>query len=173
MRQSLTILLLLFSFINLKAQTNSTLESKRGFKDFVLGTNVSKYSGQLSYVDIVKGENHYIYTGSCCQTMLDYDVDKVELYFKENLLITIKISLKPLGQDTEKFDNAYKILYKFSDNFGKAKESGVKDGNTIFRYSWVSKTVSMVLNIGYYDFNIGFIPEIFIMNNNNNSNIDF
>jgi hypothetical protein len=153
---------------------NTLLESKKGFKDFIIGTSTSQFTSQLKYIDDIKGEKHYVYTGSCCQTMVDYPVDKIDLFYKDDKLVTIKVSLKPVGNGSEGNNKAWATLNKFSDNFGKADD--VKqgtDGNTIFRAFWTSKSYIMALNIGYYDFKVGFVPEVFIMDKNKKSDVDF
>jgi len=171
MRQLIAISLFLSSCFISKAQNNAILESKKGFKDFVIGTSPTKFNGQLSFIDIVKGENHFVYTGNCCQTMLDYEVQKVDLYYKDYKLVTVKITLPPVGKDHAKADA---ILDKFSTYFGKPDNYKVgTDGNTIYDAMWVAKSVHMLLNVSYNDSNIGFEPEIFIFDRSKPSAIDF
>lgn len=153
------------------SQYNQILEQKKGFKEFIIGDSIIQYYAITDFSSFKDGEEKRKYLGKCCSTILNYDVKQIDLYFRNNILITIKITLFPIGKDLEK---ATSILSNFASSFGKADDirKGT-DGNTLYTAMWLSKSVNMALAFKYFNVKDGYLPEVFILNSSKNDKLDF
>jgi hypothetical protein len=91
------ILFIMFLISTAIGQTITKLDDKNGFKDFTLGDSLIKWHNQLNFEANWEDDTKaYLYTGSCCQKLFDYQVEKIILRFSEEKLVGIYIT-------TEKF----------------------------------------------------------------------
>jgi hypothetical protein len=62
------------------------IDEKNGFKEFIFDSKMEKWSGQISRIgknETLPGLIGYRYSGECCQTILDYNVRNINLFFDE------------------------------------------------------------------------------------------
>lgn len=139
----------------LVAQSTFDLDNKNGFKDFKLGDPFSKYSNQLEYLGILDGTDNvkgYRYIGYCCKTVFEFNVEDINLEFKNNKLTKILITLEKFQKEYEisgqftKYDqsNYNKLNSSFTTLFGKPTGYDADDKTGAFYTGWEGEKVVLV-----------------------------
>jgi|TARA_B110000902_G_scaffold177020_1_gene200763 hypothetical protein len=154
-----TLLILGVLFISgLNAQTIDKLDTKNGFKDFTLGDSYTKWQSQTKFEGSWDdGTKAYLYTGSCCNKVFSYAIDKIVLRFSANKLVGIYIT-------TEKFQKGYaesgiytkwrtddfeSIKSSFSYLFGKPTSVDAPENSGEITHLWVGKKVLLTSKYEY------------------------
>jgi hypothetical protein len=142
------------------SQVNSALDQKNGFRDFKLGDSFDKWKASLKYVSMRSdGDKLYEYTGTCCNNVFSFSVNKIQLVYSANKLVHIFIELKPF-EDARKQGGiieyqspnpSYERLLKdFNSLFGYYSEKVPLDEPFGRKYSTTWEGTKTVLVVDYY-----------------------
>jgi hypothetical protein len=101
----------LFNFSGLRGQNTKLLDEKNGFQNFKFNTPLSNYT---QYNPRKVRESHYVLQNIKDIKIGDFDLEKIELFFLDDNLIKIMISLD--DQSRQKNEIIYNGLVK---NYGK------------------------------------------------------
>jgi len=140
------ILSLLFTS-KLFSQSTIDLDEKKGFKDFILGDDYSKWSNDLKFDENVGEKKYYAYTGTCCQQVFQYDLENIILGFKDNKLVIIYlITTKNKSTNTNEFPFLEYVSIKssFTSLFGKPYEYANDNSGNIIS-TWNGENVFLTL----------------------------
>jgi hypothetical protein len=155
-------------------QTISELDSKNGFKDFKIGDLLSKWQSNLTFDGTWDdGSKAYLYNGTCCNKVFDYEVAKTILRFKDNKLVGIYITTKKFQEgytssgvytkwrpdDFESIKNSF--TYLFGPPFSTTKDD--KTGSII--HIWRGKKISLVSTYEYLGIMDGDRQQIVVLDN--------
>ena len=151
---------------SLGAQSTFDLDKKNGFKDFKLGDPYSKHSNQLEYLGFLDGTDDvkgYKYIGYCCTSVFEFNVEDINLQFKNNKLCKIIITLEKFqkefsvsGQYTKYDQTNYKILNSsFSALFGKPTGYEADEKTGAFFTGWEGENVLLVTKFLYICYECG------------------
>lgn len=106
MKKILTIVLLLSS-ITLFSQSTEELDKRNGFQNFKFNTPLSAYS---KYNPQLIKEGQYELKNIGDITIGDYELEKLELFFKNDKLVKVKVTLD--DQDRTKNEQVFNALIK-------------------------------------------------------------
>lgn len=147
MKNILTFLIIVMPLATFSQPFN--IDDKKGFKDFKIGDNLQKWTGQLKELGITTGTTAYLYQGSCCDKIIDYRVKEIKLFFdKSNKLVNIEIkfSMADLNNDGRWLTNEVQAVgSSFKSYFGAPNSESIDYGE--FIYFWSGKSVGMTLLI--------------------------
>lgn len=146
------------------SQSTSVLDERNGFQSFKFGDNLEKWKSQLSRADVV-APNAYDYNGSCCKSILDFDVTGIRLRFENNKLVEIAIFIKedyyselPSDKYLKYYENA------FTSSFGRYTYGGQYNSNEnnfeVMEYQWQGEKVLMQLLTFYGPYKNGSMKAI-------------
>lgn len=105
------IALITFLTFGLFAQTTEELDKKNGFQNFKFNTPFSDYS---KYNPQKVKDGHYNCTNIKDVSIGDFSLEKLELFFKDDKLVKVKITLD--DQDRTKNERIFNALIK---NYGR------------------------------------------------------
>ena len=131
-------------------QTINKLDEKNGFKDFKLGDSYTKWSNYLTFDGTWKdGSKAYVYTGNCCNTVFEYDIESIILRFYSEKLVAIILTTKKFqesfdvsgqytnwrSKDFESIKTSFSILFGPPTGLDKGENTGT------ITHSWIGKKV--------------------------------
>lgn len=135
------------------AQSTNDLDIKNGFKEFKIGDDFSKWQPFLEYEGSGTDESKsYVYTGTCCNMVFQYPVEKIKLMFKDNKVVLIHIMLKKFqeefaisGKYTEYRNVDYmNIKNSFQALFGEPTGLDRPKGYDHVSYIWAGNKITLV-----------------------------
>jgi hypothetical protein len=151
MKKTSLIILTLVLTIKIFAQNIQTLDEKRGFKDFTIGDTYLKWEKQLSFnfYDEKDSTTNYSYIGTCCQEVFNYNVDGINLKFKNNKIVKIYIILKPFRTKYLSLptDDYLSINNSLSNIFGTLTSIEKNQDEVI--YKWTGKKIVLFSSYNY------------------------
>jgi hypothetical protein len=121
-------------------------DERNGFKDFRFGDSFEKWQPFLKPGGISNDDELvYIYTGNCCQTVLDYSIKEHHLIFDDKKKLVAIV----LFFDIPDYDNSHGIITNDIVNvtnnleryFGKASSFEWTYGKT--KYNWAGEKVGI------------------------------
>jgi hypothetical protein len=139
MKKVYFILILLISFTAIEgfSQTTEELDKRNGFQDFKFNTPKEAFT---SYGLKQINENQYEVQKLDAVKIGDFELEKLELFFKNNRLIKVKVTL----DDTDRTKNEY-IFNALIKNYGRYTYHRSSSG---FQYTsemiWKGKAVNLV-----------------------------
>ena len=169
----LPALMILFS-INVKAQTTAELDKKNGFKEIKLGTTFESLKSNLELSNTFSSSvKRYKFTGDCCQTIFEYNVDEIHLLFSNDSLVMIFIYLeqfqKPYSESNKNTNwentNFESIKKSFSLLFGQPSSTDMDDNTGNVIYNWIGENVSLISKYEYLGLKAGDRQTITVLMN--------
>lgn len=131
------VILISFAAINGFGQSTEELDKRNGFQNFKFNTPKEAYN---SYGLAQINENHYELKNLKEVKIGDFELEKLELYFKNNRLTKVKVTL----DDTDRTKNEY-IFNALIKNYGRYTYHRSSSG---FQYTsemiWKGKVVNLV-----------------------------
>jgi hypothetical protein len=170
------ISILLFFFSNCISQ--NILDTKRGFKNFVIGDNKSKYGSNLDYYKTTsKGDVGYIYKPqSITETyVFNCKFDKILLFFdKSDKLVTINL-VKEYDKDSYSIatEEIREIIEKLSGMFGLFTEKYKNEREAQTGVAWKGDEIILLCLNKYLGYDVGSKTEIMISKYNKADAIGF
>ncbi len=130
-------------FTILMAQTTEELDKKNGFQNFKFNTPLSQYE---KYKPVKIGEGHYKLTNIKDVTIGDYELENLELFFKDNKLKKVRVTLD--DQERTKSDKIFNALIK---NYGRYT---FHRSSSTYAYTsemiWKGKLVTLIYTFSSY-----------------------
>ena len=135
-----------FIIANVYSQNLAALDSKNGFRKFILG------SPKENYKNLVESENKsskklnlkaYSYKGNDIKTVYNIEVQDITLFFFKNKLSGIQCTFGKKGKEFNKsdFDELYDALLV---SYGSTAKTPTNDsGNILNGYIWKGKKVTL------------------------------
>ena len=139
-------------------QNINDLDSKNGFKDFTIGDPFSKWEKNIQNDGIWDdGSPSYLYNGSCCNKLFNYDVERIKLRFNKGQLVGIYITTKKFqkeyiesGEFTKwRKDDFENIKMSFSMLFGPPTSFLNDEETSEVSYTWIGKKVGLISTYQY------------------------
>jgi hypothetical protein len=150
---------LIFSIYSF-SQNTLKLDEKNGFKDFHLGDNILKYSGQISLLNA--DINSYKYTGSCCKDVFGNSIEGIVLYFTKNQLDRITI-IMPEGQGDKVSNSKPNYLdSNFILMFGEYSGASADDETGDLITQWRGNKVILTIEYIYKGYETGWQAVIIV-----------
>jgi hypothetical protein len=150
--------ILLFSIISTTiafSQNTDFLDEKFGFQDFKFNTPLSNYS---KYSPTKVSDGHYELKNLSEINIGSYEVESLELFFKNNNLVKVKVKLD--DQDRQKNENIFNALIK---NYGRYTFHRSTSG---YSYTsemiWKGKLVNLVYSFTSFREDGQFQTKIFL-----------
>jgi len=157
--KKITFLAIMLIITNvLFSQSIKDLDNKNGFKDFKLSDSYSLWEDDLIFLNNIGNDTKlYNYEGNCCEKLFEYDIAKIALIFKENKLVSLRITTRKLqeskdvsGKSTEYYGkDAQSINSSLAFLFGEPTSKRVPENSSAVFYDWESENI---LLISKYDF---------------------
>jgi hypothetical protein len=151
---SLLISLLIIS-LSANAQNTDFLDERFGFQNFKFNTPYSNYS---KYNPVKKNDGHYELQNINDVTIGSYEIESLELFFKNSNLVKVKVKLD--DQDRQKNESIFNALIK---NYGRYTFHRSTSGYTYTsEMIWKGKLVNLVYSFTSYREGGQFQTKIFL-----------
>ncbi len=161
---NLKILIFIFLKFSFFAQNIDKLDEKKGFKEILIGDSFDKWKSSLKYNGINNdGSSEYLFIGSCCKKLFDYNIEQINIVFYQNKIVEIRIITEKFqkpknisGEFTEfREDDFKKINDSFISLFGKPSSVEIPENSGIVIYYWISKNIYLFSKYEYLGVNNG------------------
>jgi len=167
---------LLFIVLLSPAQSVKELDTKHGFKEFLLSDDFSKWDDKVIYNRTWNdGAKSYLYKGSLGQQVFDLKVKDIELKFIENKLIGIYITTKPFYPTYEEtgsypdmgLSNYKNLVSKFDALFGSSTSILPERSNpTDLKNIWTGETTLLLVQYDYQGIEKGGRAYVIVLDKN-------
>jgi hypothetical protein len=146
----------------MQGQNLNDLDSRNGFKEFKLGNPYSKWSKDLVFDSYSEdGEKKYLYTGSCCDKIFNYEIQQIQLGVTNNKISTICITTRKFRENNGKIidwrtDDFMEINKNFEYLFGEPSYIKKPDNGEVV-FLWYGKRVNLISCYkftGYADYQV-------------------
>lgn len=110
-----------------QSKMNKILDERNGFKEFKIDDSYSKWKENLEFIGSGNYDiKQYLYTGSCCHQIFEFDIDSIKLGFKNDKLYLISLTTPiEINSSTNYVSSTYSIL---KQNFEELLQQEVYDG---------------------------------------------
>lgn len=167
----------LFFFIKSFAQ-NVTLDTKRGFKNFVIGDSKVKFEGSLEFYKISSGGTvGYKYKPKTLSEtyVFNYEFNLIILFFdKTNKLAAINL-IKEYDKDSysKATEELNEIIKNLTGLFGQFSEKYKEDKESRIGVAWAGNEIILMCTNKYLGYNVGSQTEIIISGYNRSEAVGF
>ncbi len=153
------------------------IDEKFGFKEFVINSKINKWSGQISEWgrhEKLPGLFGYTYDGNCCNTILDFNVKNIILFFEDKTdllkIILVQIEIPDYdGNGAIITDDVLNLKSRTEYYFGPVRSQNARTGS--FSFEWKGEKVIINLEIAGSTPNVNGIYKIaekeYLMKSNN------
>lgn len=154
MKKLIIVAIACCSSLAVKAQNNSAVDEKNGFKDFHLGDSFQKWAAAARYIDNGNKSKVYKYTGTCCNDVFGKPVQAIVLTFSEpeKKLICIEVFTPKVEYHwMEGFLTYYEDPFKKAFGEPSSSEHNTMPNGVLERYlyQWYGKKACVELNAYY------------------------
>lgn len=167
------------TFLSISAYSQSTtLDTKRGFKNFVIGDNKTKFDGNLEYYKTTtEGNTGYKYKPKTLSEtyVFNYEFNLILLFFdKDNKLVTINL-VKEYDKDSyaKATEELTAIIKNLTGLFGQISEKYQDDKESRIGAAWAGNEIILMCTNKYSGYNVGSQTEIMISKYNKADAVGF
>lgn len=157
---------------------STTLDTKRGFKNFTIGDNKTKFDGNLEYFKTTsEGNTGYKYKPKTLSEtyVFNYEFNLILLFFdKENKLVTINL-VKEYDKDSyaKATEELTGIIKNLTGLFGPISEKYQDDKESRIGAAWAGNEIILMCTNKYSGYNVGSQTEIMISKYNKADAVGF
>jgi hypothetical protein len=157
---------------------NITLDTKKGFKNFLIGDNKAKFGDSLVYYKTTsKGNIGYKYKPKAVNEtyVFNYEFNSIILFFDTaNKLVTINL-VKEYDKDSysKATEELTGLIKNLTDFFGPISEKYKDDKESRIGTAWAGNEIILICTNKYSGYNVGSQTEIIITKYNKADAVGF
>lgn len=157
---------------------STTLDTKRGFKNFVIGDNKTKFDGNLEYYKTTsEGNVGYKYKPKTVSEtyVFNYEFNLILLFFdKSDKLVTINL-VKEYDKDSysKATEELTDIIKNLTGLFGQISEKYQDEKESRIGAAWAGNEIILMCTNKYSGYNVGSQTEIMISKYNKADAVGF